>query len=83
MYFHPQSSENNRLRQILTYFLQVYTRTKVENQTHMAHVFGEMFFDLVQAQKDEDGPYALQPMPMALQMLEWIDPARLIDKYVS
>ncbi|KAG5520001.1 hypothetical protein PMAC_001077 [Pneumocystis sp. 'macacae'] len=93
LYFHPKTSSNLDLRQILAYFIPVYCYSLPKNQFRLQEVSRFCFFivnnikifvstlhKLLKVFDDLDSD--VEPIPfsqIALQMMDWIDPKKLIN----
>ncbi|BFZ59916.1 chromosome condensation complex Condensin, subunit G [Saitoella coloradoensis] len=79
LYFDPSSSENQRLRQCLTYFLPVYCHSLGDNQVRMQQVAFSALHHLCSVYDDlEEGENMVSPMMIAQQLLDWTDPTKLV-----
>ncbi|ORZ21729.1 nuclear condensing complex subunit [Lobosporangium transversale] len=76
LYFDPQTTNNNHLRQCLNYFLQVYFHSSHDNQVTLSQIFVPIIIQLIQMRQDKgDMP---SPTVMAQQILEWCEPRRVL-----
>ncbi|KAF9188617.1 hypothetical protein BGZ51_000480 [Haplosporangium sp. Z 767] len=77
LYFDPETSDNNHLRQCLSYFLQVYFHSSHDNQITLSEIFVPILIHLLQMYRDDrrDMP---TPPNIAQQLLEWCEPRRVL-----
>ncbi|KAF9937108.1 hypothetical protein BGZ65_001803 [Modicella reniformis] len=77
LYFNPESSNNNHLRQCLNYFLQVYFHSSHDNQVMLSEIFIPITLQLIQMQQEAKDEMPT-PTIMAQQLLEWCEPRRVL-----
>lgn len=75
VYFDPQSSSNDRLRQSLSFFFAAFCSKDNERKASMAKIFADAFLDLVELQEGEDVSSVISPLQIGLQFIEWIFPS--------
>ncbi|OAV89055.1 hypothetical protein PTTG_08565 [Puccinia triticina 1-1 BBBD Race 1] len=79
VYFSPETCDNQKLRQCLSYFLPVYCYCSSVNQRRMQSmmlpaldVLGGVYDD------QEDKSEMLSPSQIALQLVDWTDPSKVV-----
>lgn len=75
LYFHPAYAKNERMRQCLTFFFQVYAYHSTSNQAMIAKTIGACFFDILDMQQEDEE--ALTPALIIAQISDWINPAQV------
>ncbi|TPX32785.1 hypothetical protein SmJEL517_g04178 [Synchytrium microbalum] len=72
LYFHPETAENPRLRQCLSYFFPVFFHASSDHRRLLAEIFissMRTMLELHQTYKDD----MVGPLPSAQQMIEWLE----------
>lgn len=79
-YLSPDTATNQPLRQCLSYFLPLFGSAHVRHQRMLQRVFTAVLDILAQVYEDDTEAQAhmVAPAQMALQLLEWCDPSRLL-----
>lgn len=79
VYFSPETSGNQQLRQCLSYFFPVYCYSSPANQRRLQSVILEAV-DILDSVYDEqeDKAQMLQPNQIALQLIDWSDPGKAV-----
>ncbi|KAF8635378.1 hypothetical protein AX15_000383 [Amanita polypyramis BW_CC] len=77
-YLSPNTTDNQELRQCLTFFFPVYCYSSTANQIQMCEIFLETFIDLnnVRSQLDEDEEM-ISAAQVATLFVDWTDPLKL------
>ncbi|TXT10982.1 hypothetical protein VHUM_01733 [Vanrija humicola] len=75
LYFHPDTADNQPLRQCLSYFLPVYCYSSSDNQRRMLEVFPLVFANFAQNEEEEDATPVAQ---IGLMMVDWLDPHKAV-----
>ncbi|KAG5437937.1 hypothetical protein PCANB_000283 [Pneumocystis canis] len=84
LYFHPQTAPNLHLRQILTYFIPVYCYSLPKNQSYLQKIFVPTLHKLLQIFNDLDDDFeSISFSQITVQMMDWIDPKKLVNSYTS
>ncbi|THH31051.1 hypothetical protein EUX98_g3136 [Antrodiella citrinella] len=77
VYMSPETTENQELRQCLTYFFPVYCYSSPINQRRMQRIFVEVFTQLCQIHKDwDEDEDVLTPLQAGLMFVDWTDPQK-------
>ncbi|WFD43046.1 chromosome condensation complex Condensin, subunit G [Malassezia psittaci] len=79
IYFSPDTSANQPLRQCLSYFLPLFCSSHARHQRMVQRVFMEVFTILtnVYLEKDRSQPMT-PPSQIATQLLDWCNPEKLV-----
>ncbi|WVQ85926.1 hypothetical protein IAT38_008094 [Cryptococcus sp. DSM 104549] len=80
LYFDPDTTDNQPLRQCLTYFLPVYCYSAPENQRRMLSIFFDTYSRLSQSVEeaaDDEMPPLSQ---MGLMIADWLDPQKTVER---
>ncbi|KAG0147863.1 hypothetical protein CROQUDRAFT_90996 [Cronartium quercuum f. sp. fusiforme G11] len=79
VYFSPETCDNQKLRQCLSYFLPVYSYCSSANQRRMQammlpalDVLGGVYDD------QEDKSEMLSPSQISVQLVDWTDPSKVV-----
>ncbi|KAK4686707.1 condensin complex subunit 3, partial [Tremellales sp. Uapishka_1] len=81
LYFSPETTDNQALRQCLTYFLPVYCYSAPSNQRLMLSIFGETFTKLCRLGDDLEDEQDLTPLSqMGMMMIDWMDPQKAVER---
>lgn len=79
VYFSPETCDNQKLRQCLSYFLPVYCYCSSVNQRRMQSMMLPALDVLSGVYDDqEDKSEMLSPSQIALQLVDWTDPSRVV-----
>ncbi|KAL7270925.1 chromosome condensation complex Condensin, subunit G [Rhizina undulata] len=76
-YFSPSTTDNQTLRQILTYFLPVYCHSRLENQLRLTKIAVPTLRALILLHGELEGEEDMvSPAMMASQIADWTDPRK-------
>ncbi|KAI9600933.1 hypothetical protein H4Q26_000727 [Puccinia striiformis f. sp. tritici PST-130] len=79
VYFSPETCDNQKLRQCLSYFLPVYCYCSSVNQRRMQSMMLPALDVLSGVYDDqEDKSEMLPPSQIALQLVDWTDPSKVV-----
>ncbi|PLW56608.1 hypothetical protein PCANC_01434 [Puccinia coronata f. sp. avenae] len=79
VYFSPETCDNQKLRQCLSYFLPVYCYCSSVNQRRMQSMMLPALDVLSGVYDDqEDKSEMLSPSQIALQLVDWTDPSKVV-----
>ncbi|KAI9600158.1 hypothetical protein KEM48_000572 [Puccinia striiformis f. sp. tritici PST-130] len=82
VYFSPETCDNQKLRQCLSYFLPVYCYCSSVNQRRMQSMMLPALDVLSGVYDDqEDKSEMLPPSQIALQLVDWTDPSKVVNLY--
>ncbi|KZT37030.1 hypothetical protein SISSUDRAFT_988304 [Sistotremastrum suecicum HHB10207 ss-3] len=77
-YFSPETTDNQQVRQCLSYFFPVYCYSSPVNQRRLQKIALPTFEMLCQmCRDDEDAP--LKPAQMGALLLDWLDPRKAVQ----
>ncbi|EMR09106.1 hypothetical protein PNEG_02450 [Pneumocystis murina B123] len=79
LYFHPGTASNLHLRQILAYFIPAYCYSLPKNQFCLQKIFVSTLHKLSQIFDNLEDVEYISFSQIALQMMDWIDPKKLIN----
>lgn len=77
VYMSPETSDNQQLRQCLSYFLPIYCYSSATNQRRLQRVLVPVFDVLTEVYYERDDRQEMvAPLQIGLQLLDWCDPAK-------
>ncbi|PWN36390.1 uncharacterized protein FA14DRAFT_146761 [Meira miltonrushii] len=77
VYMAPETSNNQQLRQCLSYFLPIYCYSSATNQRRLQRVLVPVLDVLTDVYFErENGQEMVSPLQIGLQLLDWCDPAK-------
>ncbi|KZT57283.1 putative mitotic chromosome condensation-related protein [Calocera cornea HHB12733] len=80
MYLSPETSDNQALRQCLSYFFPVYCYSSSLNQRRMQHIFVPVMEVLTQVHQDlEEDQEMISPSQIGMQLVDWTDPEKVVE----
>ncbi|RKP35999.1 nuclear condensing complex subunit, C-term domain-containing protein, partial [Dimargaris cristalligena] len=81
LYFHPVTEDNNRFRQCLTYFLQVYCYSAHDNQKLLQQVMIPTLNKLAKVQWGPSDSGKSTLIRIGQQLADWTDPRATVAAY--
>ncbi|KDR80169.1 hypothetical protein GALMADRAFT_62541 [Galerina marginata CBS 339.88] len=80
MYISPTTSDNQELRQCLSYFFPVYAYSSPANQNRMSSIFMPTFDLAVRMHQDlDDDQEMISPYQFGLLMVDWTNPQKAAE----
>ncbi|RUS13234.1 nuclear condensing complex subunit, partial [Endogone sp. FLAS-F59071] len=79
LYFDPDTADNLKLRQCLSYFLPMYCHSSQDNQVLMQKILVPTILSLIQMHHDLSKEQEMVAPPQIIQMMvDWTDPRRVV-----
>ncbi|KAF6764231.1 nuclear condensing complex subunit [Ephemerocybe angulata] len=80
LYISPGTSDNQELRQCLSYFFPVYSYASAANQCRVQSMY-LLAYDQAKEMHDdlEDGQQMISPYDFGLMLVDWTDPAKAVQ----
>ncbi|KZT61424.1 hypothetical protein CALCODRAFT_506217 [Calocera cornea HHB12733] len=80
MYLSPETSDNQALRQCLSYFFPVYCYSSSLNQRKIQHIFVPVMEALTQVHQDlEEDQEMISPSQIGMQLVDWTEPKKVVE----
>ncbi|KAJ7242768.1 nuclear condensing complex subunit [Mycena haematopus] len=79
VYFSPYNVDNQELKQCLTFFAHMYSRSTAKNQHTMREIFISIFRKLSNLHQQLEGEDVLSLMSVAHMWIDWTDPTQVQD----
>ncbi|KAJ1911318.1 chromosome condensation complex Condensin, subunit G [Tieghemiomyces parasiticus] len=78
LYFHPITADNNRFRQCLSYFFQVFSYSSPDNQRQVQKAVIPTILQLAKFHKSVWTTSSVSMVQAAQQMIDWADPRIIV-----
>lgn len=79
VYMSPETSENQALRQCLSYFLPMYCYSSATNQRRLQRVFIPVLDVLTEVYYESDGAQEMvTPLQVGMQLIDWCEPSKAL-----